>query len=234
MAMKSQFFRSALWTLSKRGTSDARTSSLGCMGSVFRGSECLANNHLQATHRKMSAPRNFHNKPRRAQCKPSNLADFASLCCQPPPSCSVRRAISCSSVSVSMTQKVVAYCFNLDDENFDMQGSAQAIQLKFSTEPAIFLHEEVFHLLLLQGVQNPGQNSDLFIFKDGSIVLWNVPSTEEATILQLLMPFRSRRHGDDVPPERETMSCAFDSSLSNVSAQPFPSFADPDIRQPQY
>ena len=121
---------------------------------------------------------------------------------------------------LSMTrQQIVAYCVTLDDESFDMQGSARALQLRFSTEPAIFLHEEVYYMQLPSNATVEGTmlTFDLFIFKDGSVVLWNAPARIEDAVLQFLEPFRTRREGDDVPAERETMSCAVDADLKEVS-----------------
>jgi hypothetical protein len=128
-----------------------------------------------------------------------------------------------NSDSSTAHQQLVAYCFTLDDESFDHQGSAKALQLRFGTEPAIFLHQEVFHMSFprpaARQVETAGA-SDVFVFKDGSVVLWNTPIATEAALLTMLESFRTRRNGDDIEPERETMNCNVDATVTNVSAQP--------------
>ena len=132
-----------------------------------------------------------------------------------------RRGISSSTLSECLArEKLTAYCFTLDDEGFDVQGSARALQLRFATDAAVFLHEEVFYISLVRNIAIVTQRPELFVFRDGSVVLWNVPPEMEADALQLLDAFRSRKEASDLSPERETMNCAFDPSLTEVCSHP--------------
>jgi uncharacterized Rmd1/YagE family protein len=117
---------------------------------------------------------------------------------------------------------MVAYCFTLDDESFDMKGSARALRLHFSSESATFLNQEAYHLFLsVPGnvdIDETNTPLDLFVFRDGSVVFWNTPPDLEAAVLGLLEPFRMHKDGDERGPGRETMRWTVDPVATNVSS----------------
>jgi len=101
---------------------------------------------------------------------------------------------------------LVAFCFSATGEGFDFHGAAHALNNTFGGIPKLFF-SEVAHIAvsLNQGKKTSASrkkapamddktgNSDIFIFKDGSMVLWGFPAEYENKILSIVQPFRETR-----------------------------------------
>ena len=118
---------------------------------------------------------------------------------------------------------VVAYCFTIHDESFDLMGSARALQEDLGVTTGFLFDGDVYHASLNRGqggssceVGMGDELMDMFVFEGGTCVFWNTPREYESMALHILQRFRVHE-GELV--KRDTLRYCHDASCSQVSAR---------------
>jgi len=146
---------------------------------------------------------------------------------------------------------LVAFCFSATGDGFDFHGAAYALNHAFGGIPKLFF-SEVAHIavFLHKGKRIPVSHheasptndmkdqSDIFIFKDGSMVLWGFPEEYEGKILSIVQPFRDTRSDEALlpsisgavqGPSREELKWCFGKKFGYDKASDVLVLSNPDV-----